>query len=89
MSINTGSKVKLLVTTALEKTRGEKQDILFIGEWCKPYKIQAEIRKRNHQTMPFHWSDRQKKYKEYELDPLFKKGKSLNISYYIKKIMNS
>ena len=30
MSINTGSKVKLLVTTALEKTWGEKQDILFI-----------------------------------------------------------
>ena len=66
MSINTGSKVKLLVTTALEKTWGEKQDILFIGEWCKPYKRQAVIRNRNHQTMPFHWSDRQKKIKDYE-----------------------
>ena len=43
MSINTGSKVKLIVTTALDKTWGEKQDILFIGEWCKLYTKQAEI----------------------------------------------
>ncbi len=61
-----GSDAKLLVTTALEETWGDTQDILFIGEWCKLYNKQTLIEKRNHETMCFHWSDRKKLHKDYE-----------------------
>jgi putative transferase (TIGR04331 family) len=62
----TSTKVKLLVTTGLRETWGKLHDVTFIGEWCKSYPSPAGLKKINHQTVPFHWSDRKKLQKDYK-----------------------
>ena len=64
-------KKKLLVTTALENTWGGEEDIVFLGEWCKRYERRHVWRRRQHQTMGFHWDDRAKLKRDYDyLKPL-------------------
>jgi putative transferase (TIGR04331 family) len=52
---------KVLVTTAIEETwGGDKDELIFIGEWCKDYDRRDEWNKRQYTTLPYHWTDRDK-----------------------------
>ena len=51
---------KLLVTTALVDSWGSDEEIVFLGEWCKPYDSGLPLEGRVHSTVPFHWSDDKK-----------------------------
>ena len=50
----------ILVTTALEESfpSSIKEEVLFLGEWCKIYDRKKIWSKFNSQTMPYHWNDR-------------------------------
>jgi putative transferase (TIGR04331 family) len=52
--------MRLLVTTALEQTWGHSEPILFAGEWCRLYDRRDAWRAREHEVLPYHWSDRGK-----------------------------
>ncbi|MBI5447670.1 MAG: hypothetical protein HY939_02950 [Gammaproteobacteria bacterium] len=58
--------VKLLALTALENTWGNSEDIVFSGEWCKLYERKHVWGARHHETIPFHWDDREKLKKDYD-----------------------
>ena len=55
-----GTKDLLLVTTALEETWGNEEEILFLGEWCKLYSRRHTLTKRKNKTISYHWDDRDK-----------------------------
>src|SRR3972149_7376404 len=55
----------LLVTTSLEDTWGDSERIIFLGEWCKTYDKRHVWSARIHETIPFHWDDRNKLKKDY------------------------
>ena len=61
----TASGGKLLVTTALEETWGREEDLVFLGEWCKRYDRRNVWSQRVHETVTFHWNDRQKLKRDY------------------------
>ena len=64
----------LLVTTAIEKTWGSSEKILFLGEWCKLYHRRHLWSQRTSETLPFHWDDRGKLRKDYDyLDSLHRR----------------
>jgi putative transferase (TIGR04331 family) len=50
----------LLVTTALEHTWGESETILYAGEWCRLYERRQVWGMREHEVLPYHWSERHK-----------------------------
>lgn len=52
----------LLVTTAIEKTWGKNEKILFMGEWCKLYKQRHIWNQRVSKTLPDPWSNRKKRF---------------------------
>ena len=52
----------ILVTTAIEDTWGQKEKILFLGEWCKLYKRKKVWSKRNFVVANYHWDNREKLY---------------------------
>lgn len=54
-------KNELLVTTALEKTWGKNEKIIFLGDWCVPYEKRKLIKKRKFNIIKYHWSNKQKK----------------------------
>ena len=56
----------LLVTTALESTWGEGQNILFLGEWCKKFSRRHAWKKKSSMTQTSDWSDRAKLANDYE-----------------------
>jgi putative transferase (TIGR04331 family) len=56
----------LLVTTALERTWGSDEKILFLGEWCKLYNRKDIWLSRNSQTLSDPWSDRGRRFNAYE-----------------------
>jgi len=62
---NRGGKVLFLATTALEEFWDKSQKIVFLGEWCKLYDRKGEWGKLEHETLPYHWDDRQKFYEAY------------------------
>jgi putative transferase (TIGR04331 family) len=57
---------KLLVTTSLEETWGNAEEIIFLGEWCKPYGRRHVWGARSHETIPFHWDNRDKLKTDYD-----------------------
>jgi putative transferase (TIGR04331 family) len=57
---------KLLVTTALEETWGDAEEIIFLGEWCKTYGKRHVWGERSHETIPFHWDNRDKLKTDYD-----------------------
>ena len=66
--------MKLLVTTAIEKTWGQSEDVVFLGEWCKLYDRRSKWSVRNHETLHYNWDDRQKLYTDYPyLEQLYEK----------------
>ena len=50
----------VLITTALEKTWFEDGYFVFLGEWCKKYSERDRLNAIEHETVPFHWEDRDK-----------------------------
>lgn len=58
-------KPELLVTTALEKTWGANEPLIFLGEWCKIYGYEQKLAGRSYTTNQYHWSDRAKLKKDY------------------------
>lgn len=65
MSNSKNGKNVILVTTAIESTWGEDEEILFLGEWCKLYSRRSVWSERNHRTLPYHWDDRLQLHKDY------------------------
>jgi len=57
---------RLLVTTAVEETWGQEQDILFLGDWCKLYKTKEKWNNRVHDTVLFHEKNRVKFAADHE-----------------------
>ena len=53
-------KTKLLVTTAIEDSWGTNEDILFLGEWCRPISPNQRLMQRTVDVCDFHWRDREK-----------------------------
>lgn len=56
----------LLVTTALEKTWGQTQQILFLGEWCKLYGRKKVWQAREYQTLEYNWGNKELLKADYE-----------------------
>ena len=56
----------LLVTTALEETWGNQENIIFLGEWCRLYAKRENLRFRSHEVLPYHWDDRNKAFEDFQ-----------------------
>lgn len=54
-----------LVTTADQRFWNADEKILFLGEWCKTYKDKSIWKKLDSKTLPYHWDDRQRLYRDY------------------------
>ena len=64
----------LLVTTALEESFGSKENIIFLGEWCRLYSKKDIISSRSHKVLDYHWDDRNKAFNDFQyLSTLSKK----------------
>jgi len=60
-------KDKLLVTTALEETWGNRGEyLIFLGEWCRDYSRKESWNNRLHEVLPYHWKDRSKFKKDHD-----------------------
>ena len=57
----------MLITTGLEKTWLPGDNIVFLGEWCKKHCSRKLLDKFTHQTVQFHWNDREK----FEADAVY------------------
>ena len=77
---------KLLVTTALVDSWGSNEEIIFLGEWCKPYDPELPLENRFYSTVPFHWSDDEKLRSDHDyLADLFERvlnGLALRLNDY-------
>ena len=56
---------RFLVTTAIEETIPQNEPILFLGEWCRPFKNINKLDKLDAKVLPYHWDDRSKLHKDY------------------------
>lgn len=50
----------ILVTTSLEATWGNGEEVLFLGEWCKLYTRREKIASMKSLTIDYHWDNRSK-----------------------------
>ena len=55
-----------LITTADERSWKKDEKILFLGEWCKLYSRKHIWEKLDYETVPYHWDDRNRFYKDYQ-----------------------
>jgi len=71
-----------LVTTADERTWNKDKKIIFLGEWCKLYSRKHIWEKLDFETLPYHWDNR---------DKFFRDRKYLSIVYerYLENISNT
>ncbi|MDA9322308.1 LIC12162 family protein [Gammaproteobacteria bacterium] len=51
---------KVLVTTSIEDTWPDDAHLVFLGEWCKKYSRRHFFSGKSHETLPYHWEDRDK-----------------------------
>jgi len=56
----------LLVTTSIEETWGNQEEILFLGEWCKLYSRKGIWQSRKYKTLQDPWSDRERRFLAYK-----------------------
>lgn len=54
-----------LVNTAEQRFWKFDQPILFLGEWCKLYGQRRVWEGLKHETLPYHWDDRKRLYRDY------------------------
>lgn len=55
-----------LITTADERYWKPDEKILFLGEWCKRYNRKHVWSKLDHETVPYHWDDRSRLFRDYQ-----------------------
>ena len=60
------NKENILVTAAIEDTFGTKERIFFLGEWCKQGVDNSLWADRNHETITFYLSDREKFKRDHD-----------------------
>ena len=56
---------RVLITTAEQQTWETNAPVLFLGEWCKLYSDQKKWRELDSVTVPYHWDDREKLYRDW------------------------
>jgi putative transferase (TIGR04331 family) len=54
-----------LITTANQRFWKTDGPVLFLGEWCKIFSERDIWEKLEHETLPYHWDDRKKLYRDY------------------------
>jgi putative transferase (TIGR04331 family) len=54
-----------LVTTADQRYWNKDKKILFLGEWCKYYSERSAWPRLSHETLPYHWDNREKLFQDY------------------------
>jgi putative transferase (TIGR04331 family) len=59
-------KDRCLITTPLQESWDFDKPVLFLGEWCKLYSCRSDWRSLDYETVPYHWNDRDKLYKDYD-----------------------
>ena len=57
---------KVLVTTAMLETWGTDRNLLFLGEWCKPYYLKSNYEARHYSTVRYHWNDSEKLRRDHD-----------------------
>ncbi len=76
---------RLLVTTALEASWGDNQEIIFLGEWCKRYSKKHLWQERKYHTLDYHWRDRAKLKIDHTYLENFYEATLLSLSKYLNK----
>ncbi len=76
---------RLLVTTALEASWGDNQEIIFLGEWCKRYSKKHLWQERKYNTLDYHWRDRTKLKIDHTYLENFYEATLLSLSTYLNK----
>ena len=56
---------RYLITTAIQQTWPQDLPVLFLGEWCKRFSAKDIWQKMEHETVGYHWDDREKLYDDY------------------------
>ena len=54
-----------LITTADQRFWKTDENILFLGEWCKPYKSREAWSKLAYEVVQYHWNNREQLYEDY------------------------
>jgi putative transferase (TIGR04331 family) len=56
-----------LITTPDQRFWKTDSKILFLGEWCRLYSQKHVWSQLDHEVCPYHWDDREKLYRDYQL----------------------
>jgi putative transferase (TIGR04331 family) len=56
---------KLLITTAIEQSWGDKKNVIFLGEWCRLDGRKNVWEKLGNDVCTYHWDDRKKVLNDY------------------------
>jgi putative transferase (TIGR04331 family) len=78
-------KRRLLVTTALEPSWGDNEEIVFLGEWCKKYSRKHLWQEKKYNTLDYHWRDRAKLKKDHTYLENLHEATLLSLSAYLNK----
>ncbi len=54
-----------LITTSIDKTL-QKENLIFLGEWCKQTNLEKKNDNQNKNILPHHWSDKEKLERDYK-----------------------
>jgi putative transferase (TIGR04331 family) len=74
MSLKNKKDLYFLVTTALYETWNEKEQTIFLGEWCLIFNKFDKNKHPNYMVHPYHWDDRSKYNSDFDLiDSLYEK----------------
>ena len=76
---------RLLVTTALEASWGDNEEIVFLGEWCKKFTQRHVWQGRDSHTLDYHWRDRTKLKKDHTYLENLYEATLLSLSAYLNK----
>ena len=74
MSLKNKKDLYFLVTTALNETWNEKEQTIFLGEWCLIFNKFDKNKYPNYKVHPYHWDNRAKYNSDFDLiDSLYEK----------------
>ena len=72
---------KFLITTADERTwPNEKNQVIFLGEWCKIYSRKKNWLKYKSHTINYHWNDKDKFNEDFNYLKKLQKTLLFNVS---------
>jgi len=54
-----------LITTSIDKTL-QKENLIFLGEWCKQTNLEKTNDNQNNNFLPHHWSNKEKLKRDYK-----------------------